>query len=328
MTSLVERKINPEFFKVYELKCSFPSHSILTLSLWDKNLFKDALIGETKIDLSSRFFSKKWNAWGMKPIERRSLWNPASSNPQGLVKMWVEVMTPQEAAKNPPVDISPPKPEDYELRAIVWDMKKVASKDSNFLTGKNSDVFVSIQPEGLKPLKTDIHWRSTGDASFNWRMKWPIQLPTKLQNRVRIQVWDKDVVSPDDAIAEAILNLRGFFKKALRDKEPFSELDKQWVSLTHPNFEGVQGEIQLSVQLLNRDESLIKDAAVGNYKNEPNQFPVLPKPNRPESSFGWWRLDKYLCMGLKKVKGKIIICCVIILAIAILLIVLKIMGYL
>jgi len=312
---------------------------VLNLSLWDENLIKDSLIGETKIDLTTRFFSKKWKEWNLKPIERRSLWNPASSNPQGLIKMWVEVMTPQEAARNPPVDIAPPQPEPYELRAIVWDMKEVVFKDSSILTGKCSDVFVSIQPEGLKPLKTDVHWRSTGTASFNWRMVWPILLPTKVQHRLRVQVWDKNVASPNEAIAEAVLNLRGFYKKAQREKKdsnikyhcvgPERAEDKGedfYVSLTDPNAQGPQGKIKLTVQLLTQDESGVRRAAIGNYTNDPNNWPVLPKPDRPETSFPWYRFDKFMCQCFKKFKGKFICGCIICWLVIIIIIVAIILG--
>jgi len=127
-------------------------------------------------------------------------------------------MTPQEALQNPPISFAPPQPEEYELRVIAWEMKDVQPRDDMPLTGKMSDVFVSVSPEGLKPLKTDIHWRSKGDASFNWRMKWNITLPTKKSNRLRVQVWDKDILDPNDAICECVLNLQGFYKKMIKEK--------------------------------------------------------------------------------------------------------------
>ena len=244
LSSKVERNIHPNFYKCYQLDCSFPTHSVLTVGLWDKNdVFKDELIGETKIDLSLRHFSKKWKEMKLKPVERRSLWNPASSNPQGLLKMWVEIMTPQEAVEIPVLDIAPPRPEEYELRVIVWEMKDVAFRDDIIITGKMSDVYVSVQPQGHKALMTDVHWRSDGNASFNWRMKWTIPLPNEESNnhflifrlvfnlffldfhRLRVQAWDKDVFDPNDAICEAVLNLKGFFKKTLKEKLDYNVID-------------------------------------------------------------------------------------------------------
>lgn len=43
----------------------------------------------------------------------------------------------------PPVDISPRKPEDYELRVIVYDVKDVELADYNLLTDEEmSDIYV------------------------------------------------------------------------------------------------------------------------------------------------------------------------------------------
>ena len=165
IASKKERDINPAFYKVYELKVSFPSNPILTVELWDENVLRDSLIGSTNLDLSFRYFSEKWQKYDLKPIERRSLWNPVSSNPQGLLKMWVEILSPEDAIKFPPLDISPPKPMDYELRCIVWEAKGMALKDkANLLSDAMSDIFVSVQPDQMKPQKTDIHWRSQGEG--------------------------------------------------------------------------------------------------------------------------------------------------------------------
>eukprot|EP00697_Spironema_sp_BW2_P013452 gnl/Spiro4/3543_TR1735_c0_g1_i1.p1 gnl/Spiro4/3543_TR1735_c0_g1~~gnl/Spiro4/3543_TR1735_c0_g1_i1.p1 ORF type:complete len:286 (+),score=-21.90 gnl/Spiro4/3543_TR1735_c0_g1_i1:80-859(+) len=210
----------------------------------------------------------------LKPIERRSLWNPASKNPQGLVKMWVEILTPDEANNIPILNIAPPKPEEYELRVIVWDMKDVAFRDDLPLVGKMSDVFVSVQPEGHKPLCTDIHWRSDGNANFNWRMIWNIPLPNQENfHRLRIQAWDKDIFDPNDAIAEAVLNLKGFFRKVVKEKLTFpnNQIDKQWVEMGHPNYPNVQGRILLTVQLFNKEDTASHPAA--NRRDEPNQHP-------------------------------------------------------
>jgi hypothetical protein len=48
----------------------------------------------------------EWKAMKFKPYEYRTLWNPYSSNPQGQLKLWVDILTPEEAQRIPPEDIS------------------------------------------------------------------------------------------------------------------------------------------------------------------------------------------------------------------------------
>jgi hypothetical protein len=70
--------------------------------------------------------SKQWMDMKEKPREFRAIWNPSSSCPQGqlgtnyyyyckvvvddemFLELWVDILTPAEAALSPPVDIQPP----------------------------------------------------------------------------------------------------------------------------------------------------------------------------------------------------------------------------
>jgi hypothetical protein len=44
--------------------------------------------------------------------------------------MWVDIMTPQEAAQYPLLDIKPTPPTPYEVRAIVWKTRGVPPGDA------------------------------------------------------------------------------------------------------------------------------------------------------------------------------------------------------
>lgn len=68
------------------------------------------------------------------------------------------------------------------------------------------------------------------------------------------KIWDKDILSPNDAIAEANLNLRAVFKQAYAQGAQVS-IPRQWLAMTHPNFEGPQGKVELSVDLLTEAEA-------------------------------------------------------------------------
>lgn len=55
----VSKQLNPVFGKCFEIEATFPQDSLLTVSVLDWDLVgSDDLIGETRIDLENRFYSK------------------------------------------------------------------------------------------------------------------------------------------------------------------------------------------------------------------------------------------------------------------------------
>jgi len=235
--------------------------------------------------------------------------------------MWLDIMTPDEAAKNPQVPIGPPAPRNFELRLVVWNTKDVAFRDKNM-----SDIFLVCYIEGIEPQKTDIHWRSeNGEGMFNWRMVFPITLPFK-NPRLKIQIWDKDLLNPNDVIAEASLNMKGFFNKAYKDKNtPSQALDRQFIVLTHPNYEGPQGRAEVSIDLLTEEEA--RKLPAGKGRGEPNQNPFLAPPDRPETSFNPLNPFSYLSKVFwKNNKGKFICFCVCLLFVVLIPLVLVIVN--
>jgi len=290
----------PQFYKCYELRCSFPEETLLTVGVWDwDKASTDDLIGETKIDLENRFYNKEWKSMKFHPIEYRTLWTPSSTNPQGQWKMWVDVLTVDEASKIPIEDIQPPIPLPYELRVIVWETKEVAFKDKTM-----SDIFVAGYPEGQDPQVTDTHWRSEdGIGLFNWRMKFPLTVPSAIP-KFKLQVWDKDVLKPNDAICEANLNLRPFYMKVWKNKMNRDSLAQQWITMTHPNASGPMGKVMVSFELMTLTEAASNPAGLG--RGEPNSNPHLDEPKRPETSINPLRVDKMFTKVLiGQNKGKI-----------------------
>lgn len=53
----------------------------------------------------------------------------------------------------------------------------------------------------------------------------------------------------DESIGEISLNLRTFVRKAFQTKKT-QKLDEKWLQVMHPNFEGVQGEVLISFEIL------------------------------------------------------------------------------
>ena len=71
-----------------------------------------------------------------------------------------------------------------------------------------SDIYIIGYLGQQDSQKTDIHFRcQDGNASFNWRMLLPLQIPTQ-KPLLTIQVYDKDIFASDDYISGATLNLK------------------------------------------------------------------------------------------------------------------------
>jgi len=276
--------LDPDFYYSCELAAVLPGQARLHLEVWDFQLFTQVLIGKTIVDLEDRLFSREWQAKQDRkelPKEMRTLTNPASQNSCGFLTCKVEIYDKKQAIANPLEPIVPPSYDMFELRIIVWEAIEVKPRDEGFFGGGGtSDVFISIQPHGAQSYaqyKTDTHWRSSGDAEFNYRMVWPMALPEK-SPRLFLQIWDADILTADDAIGEAQLTLKGNCEKAVR-RGGAVKLDPVWVSCYHPNYDGVQGKVRLTIELIPSGDAIVRP--VGQGRGPPNQYPFLPEPFRP-----------------------------------------------
>ncbi|MES1915775.1 MAG: hypothetical protein MHM6MM_007676, partial [Cercozoa sp. M6MM] len=288
---------DPEFFECFELPASLPGHAKLHLDVWDWDGIGDDYVGGTVIDVEDRWFARKWRLADKKPLECRTLHAPSSSFAQGKLDLWVDILTAEEAKRSPILDISPPPPQPYELRVIIWGCKDVAIKDT--ITDMN-DLYVTGQLElgrgapVLKRQQTDTHMRAQGGmGNFNWRMKVPVELPLKKSPRFRLQLWDRDFFSPNDSICEVTFSLASLFRRAhrLQDRVVLRHEgeDKIWINnLTHPNFEGNQGRVQVSFEVMPLEVAEQLPAGLG--RGQPNANPFLPPP---EGRVSWSLLHPF-----------------------------------
>ena len=195
----------PKFYKVYDFLITFPGASILSIDSYDyDDFFGDDHIGQTKIDLDDRFYNKDWCAVSRKPIEYRDLYHPASTIPQGTVKMWLNILplTSKKADTAPP-SILPEPNKEFEVRLTIWKTKDIEMMD---LEG-TSDVFVRSFLDADDDYLTDTHWRcTTGIASFNWMNLIKAKSRQKEYN-LSIQTWDKDIIASNDLIGDFNLDI-------------------------------------------------------------------------------------------------------------------------
>ncbi|XP_039959454.1 otoferlin-like [Bactrocera tryoni] len=416
----VSKQLNPIFGKCFEVEAIFPQDSMLTVQILDWDLVgSDDLIGETRIDLENRYYSKHratcglalryevcgYNQWRdpMKPtqilsklckenkldtphyfqdrvaigkycmtfsdeeviawngpttcrnrdehlalavlhrwseipkvgckivpehIESRPLYNPEKPGiEQGKIEMWVDMFPMDMPLPGPPVDISPRKPKEYELRVVIWNTDDVVLEDDAFFTGeKMSDIYVKGWLTGPQDMQaTDIHYRSlTGEGNFNWRFIFPFEYlaaeerivlsrreslfswdetEVKIPARLELQVWDADHFSADDFLGAISFNLNRFPRGAKTSKLCTLDMLKSDTALPTVNIfkqKRVRGWWPFYVKKQNEEMELTGKVEAEFHlltKEEAEQNPAgygrsepdpLEKPNRPDASFMWF----------------------------------------
>lgn len=277
---------DPKIFKVFDIHTTFPGKSILKVQMWDYNQYStDTKIGTTRIDLENRFFNNEWHNIQYKPIETRPLLLKSSRRPQGYIRLWVEIWN--EGQIPPRIDISLKPPMNYELRLVVWKSENVPSEDAK----DPGDLYVKAKVNNLGEKRTDTHYKvQNGQAVWNWRMKFQVNLPNKLENVINLQIWDKDFLSSNDFISECSFS---FQREALqvyednvsvrcniRSAKPvdaeMAALGAFWLESKTKNG-GPGGFLLVSMDLI--PEHIAKRNPVGDERKEPNNSPVLPKPS-------------------------------------------------
>ncbi|XP_067937439.1 otoferlin-like [Watersipora subatra] len=72
----IPKQLNPVFGKCFEQEVTFPMESTLSVQIWDYDrLSKNDLIGETKIDLENRFYSRHRASCGLPSVYHSSGYN-------------------------------------------------------------------------------------------------------------------------------------------------------------------------------------------------------------------------------------------------------------
>jgi hypothetical protein len=325
------------WFKHYDILSMFPGDSTLRIEVWDYNpIFRDELIGSTSIDLEDRYFNSEWQQLKFKPIEVRSLTHPDISGKQGNISLWVEIFDRKDSINMTPWQIAPEPLSKVELRLVVWETEEMRMMDAE----DTSDIYVTAFVDPKDKQSTDVHYRcQTGNASFNWRIVLPLDLP-RVNNRLTLHCYDKDIFSKDDFISGAEIDLTDILKipKDLDVPITFSkdyvnsvsndekmkyegieflsggddeEKNKFWVQCYQQNAKS--GRILCSLEILPMWKAELNK--VGKGRKDPNVAPYLPPP---VGRFQW-SLNPFTllnqCVGPRFRKklywGVCMLCCII-----------------
>uniref|UniRef100_G1KJH7 Fer-1 like family member 6 n=1 Tax=Anolis carolinensis TaxID=28377 RepID=G1KJH7_ANOCA len=87
----IPKQLNPIFGRSFEIQATFPKESLLSVLIYDYDLIgSDDLIGETKIDLENRFYSRHRATCGLQSqyeIEGYNAWRDATKPTEILTKL-------------------------------------------------------------------------------------------------------------------------------------------------------------------------------------------------------------------------------------------------
>ena len=324
---------NGKWYKYYDIMGEFPGDSTLKVEVWDYDpIFKDELIGATQIDLEDRYFNNNWLEMKYKPIETRLLFHPDLSRQQGNISLWVEIFDKKDRLNMEAWQITPEPKTTIEMRLIVWETEDMELRDDE---GTN-DVFISAYVDPKDTQSTDVHYRcQNGTASFNWRMIYRLELPSKY-NLLVLHAYDKDIFSKDDYITGAELDISDMIKipknldvplvfnkeyvndvgdfeknkyKSVEFLSKMSDPDqtKFWIQCYRNNAKS--GRILCSLEFLPIWKA--ENNAVGKGRSDPNVSPYLPPPvGRFEWSLNPFKMLNQ-CVGPKVRKKMYVTICII-----------------
>jgi len=320
---------DPKIYKMFELETALPGDSLLKIQFFDHDdVFSDQKIGQTVIDLEDRFFSNKWLSLKEKPIETRALYSKITKVAQGGVRLWVEITPLPERSHLKVKDISLRPPAEFELRLVVWGTEGVA----NFDDEGTSDIFIRAWVNEAEPKETDTHYRCmNGKGSFNWRMVYPLILTDNMKNIATVQIWDRDILSKSDFIAEASFSFDATAKTAWETGGRIKRMgdaggmlvhstsEKFWIDCMRRKEDGKLeqgGRVQISLELV--PKSQVAACPVGEGRNEPNVDPFLPPP---VGRFSWsWNPCKLIAQTVGpeyRIKACLICCLALCLALCV-----------
>ncbi|KAG7261737.1 hypothetical protein CRUP_023724 [Coryphaenoides rupestris] len=311
----ISKQLNPLFGKSFDIEATFPMDSTLTVSIYDWDLVgTDDLIGETKIDLENRYFSKHRATCGIASnyaIHGYNVWRDPMKPTHILAKLCKEgKVDGPHYGPGGRVKVANRKPTEEHLALTVlkhWEeIPKAGCKlipehvetrpllhpDKPGIEQGRIEIWLKGQQEDKQD--TDVHYHSiTGEGNFNWRFVYPFDY---LMAEEKIVISKKESMFAWDETEYKIparlnlqLDLNRFPRGAKTPKQctiemVTNEADMPMVSIFK------QKRIKGWWPFVARNEEdefelTAEKSPAGEGRNEPEP---LEKPNRPDIALLWF----------------------------------------
>jgi hypothetical protein len=269
----------------YILHIKLPDECKVNIAIWAKeNNLQEDFIGQTDIDIESRWFSKEYRNIlkenvKLIPQETRALYDEYYIEERGKIVMWVEIFTEEDAINYPQEILSAANTCDYELRVVVWKISELELDEKSDLA---ISAVINHPEEGKIQKMTDTHYEAKHSAVFNWRLLLPIQYPCP-DSTLYLNLLKKsgNTYIP---LGTGKVNMQPFYQSVHRFLNKQS-LPKAQINICKDSTNTIIGKLAIEVSMLLLEDA--QEEAVGEGRSAPNRDPPL---SAPESGRGFKEL--------------------------------------
>ncbi|XP_064410290.1 otoferlin-like [Latimeria chalumnae] len=251
----IPKQLNPTFGELFEMTVDFPLETELTISIIDHDLVSsDDLIGETKIDLENRYYSKHYATCGLQQsynVSGYNSWRDSRKPTQILLKLCKEHGLPEPIYLEKEVKINNAKVFDIPEDVLLQGKSTEEEDESKALYALHNwkdmpEVGFELVPEHVemralrKPAKPGLEQGKV----YMWVDMFPKELPPPppvdisprkpISYELRVIIWNTDDVLLDDVNPltgqkSSDIYVKGWIKTMDSDKQ---ETDVHFSSLT------------------------------------------------------------------------------------------------
>lgn len=265
-TGQIFSSASPRIMNCYTLKIDLPTDAYVRLGFWNKKTrVEDELLGFYDFDIETRWFNKEYQKLKNLGVENIPIETLKLEKSLGEVTICLELLDENEYKVIPQELLVPQFESMYELRIVIWKVKEMTT-----VKAKDISVQVFFEHDEAAVEITDIHKNAEDSAEFNWRMKFPVLLPSE-NSIICFEVHDS---KSSKVFGYLNLDLNEFFIDVHKSLN-YEKLSKTWIEFFDGNGKK-NGKIQLECGMMLLEEA--EENPVGEGRSQPNKDPPLPAP--------------------------------------------------